>query len=142
MSSSQPAKASNRAAERRQRRYPRYRSEFPVTVTLFSGAEHEQINAHCRDLSEAGIGLLIAAEVPVGEVASLAFSLPGVREPWDVRAVLRCRRGYHYGFEFLSLSQQQGKALAGFASGLERADSDVEKTPPGGDPRDTNNHVT
>jgi c-di-GMP-binding flagellar brake protein YcgR len=128
--SSQPGKALNRAPERRKRRYPRYRSEFPVTVILFSGEEHERIDAHCRDLSQGGIGVLIAADLRVGEVASLAFSLPNMPDSWDVRAVLRCRRGYQYGFEFLSLSQPQSRALAGYLPALERADSDLEKDPP------------
>jgi PilZ domain-containing protein len=121
----EPGKALfKREADRRHRRYPRYRSEFPVTVTLLSGGEHLQLSAHCMDLAEAGIGVLIAADLNLGEVATLAFSIPGRPEPWDVRAVLRHRRGFHYGFEFLSLSEQQGKILLGFLPGLERADSD------------------
>lgn len=122
--SSQPGKALKRASPRLQRRHPRYRSEFPVTVTLFTGEERQHLDAHCRDLSAAGIGVLVAAELSLGEVVSLGFSLPGVPQPWDIRAVLRHRRGYHYGFEFFSLSDQQGEALAGYLPGLERADSD------------------
>jgi hypothetical protein len=95
-------------------------------VTLFSGDEHARLGAHCRDVSQGGIGVLIAADLTVGDVASLAFSLPGVAERLDVRAVLRCRRGYQYGFEFLSLSEHQGKALAGYVPSLVRADSDGE----------------
>lgn len=76
------------------------------------------------DLAEAGIGVLIAADLNLGEVATLAFAIPGRPEAWDVRAVLRHRRGYHYGFEFLSLSEQQGKILLAYLPGLERADSD------------------
>ncbi|HKI25102.1 MAG TPA: PilZ domain-containing protein [Candidatus Sulfotelmatobacter sp.] len=119
--SPQPGKAFARTARRR-RRHPRYRAEFPVAVTLFSGEEHHRLDAHCRDLSAAGIGVLVASELNLGEVASLAFSLGD--HPWEVQAVLRHRRGYHYGFEFLSLSQQQIAALAAYLSGLERADSD------------------
>jgi c-di-GMP-binding flagellar brake protein YcgR len=133
--SAQPGKAPNRTAERRHRRYPRYRSEFPVTVSLFSGQEHESLSAHCRDLSQGGIGVLIAADLNVGEVASLAFSLPSLPQPWSLRAVLRCRRGYQYGFEFLSLSPQQSQALAEYFPALERSDSDFEKDPPPGKPK-------
>jgi c-di-GMP-binding flagellar brake protein YcgR len=128
--SAQPAKAPNRVADRRQRRYPRFRSEFPVTVSLFSGKEHEKLSAHCRDLSQGGIGMLIAAELNVGEVASLVFFLPTLPQPWNLRAVLRCRRGYQYGFEFLALSPQQSQALADYFPSLERSDSDFEKDPP------------
>jgi hypothetical protein len=118
----QPAKAIKRETERRQRRYPRYRSEFPVTVTLLSGHERLRLEAHCRDLSVAGIGVLIAAELTTGEVASLNFSLSGIPLTWEVRAVLRHRRGYHYGFEFFALSDQQSEALAAYLPNLQRAD--------------------
>jgi c-di-GMP-binding flagellar brake protein YcgR len=140
--SSQPVKTPNRVSTRRQRRYPRYRSEFPVTVTLFSGQNHERLDAHCRDLSQGGIGVLVAADLAVGEVASLTFSLPSLPDSWNVRAVLRCRRGYQYGFEFLSLSQQQSKALAGYFPALERSDADFEKQSPETPVRDTKSHVT
>jgi len=122
--SSTPAKALNSAPHRRRRRCPRYRCEFPVNLSVFSGDNHLQLHAHCRDLAEGGIGILVAADLTLGEVASLSFSLPGVQQPWDVRAVLRYRRGYHYGFEFLSLSDRQGKILQSYFEDLERADSE------------------
>jgi len=122
--SSTPGKALNNAPDRRRRRCPRYRCEFPVALSLFSGEEHLRLQAHCRDLSEGGMGVLVAADLTTGEVASLTFSLPGIPQPWDVRAVLRYRRGYHYGFEFLSLSDRQGKMLQGYFQDLERADSE------------------
>jgi len=117
-----PGKVLKRAINRLRRRYPRYRCEFPVAVSLFCGDGHQQLNAHCRDLSEAGIGVLLAAELPPGEVVSLTFALPGGSESWEVRAVLRHRRGFHYGFEFLSISAQQARTLKGYLPSLERAD--------------------
>lgn len=123
--SSQPGKAVKQATERRKRRFPRYRAAFPVALTVLSGGQHQSLEAHCRDLSAAGIGVLLASELALGEVVALTFSLPGL-ESWDVRAVLRHRRGYHYGFEFLSLSDQQGKALAGYLPGLEHTDPEAD----------------
>lgn len=111
-------------AERRQRRHPRYRIEFPVVVILLSEGGHRRIDAHCRDLSVAGIGMLIAAELNLGEVAALSFALPGSPEAWELRAVLRHRRGYHYGFEFLALSNEEGSFLATYLPKLERQDSE------------------
>jgi c-di-GMP-binding flagellar brake protein YcgR len=119
---SSSGKAVSRAPDRRPRLYPRYRCEFPVTVTVFSGEGHLQLNAHCRDLSEGGLGILVAAELSPGDVASLAFSLPGATDCWNIRAILRYRRGYHYGFEFLSLSPQQNQALLTYLPQLERSD--------------------
>lgn len=120
----QPGKALYRGKDRPHRRYPRFRCEFPVTVTLFSGEAHRRLDGRCKDLSAAGIGILIAEEVSLGEVASLAFSLPDQTESWTVRAVLRHRRGYHYGFEFLSLTPRHSRALADYLPRLKRADSD------------------
>lgn len=117
-----PGKAFLDAPGRRQRRFPRYRSSFPVSVTLLAAGRYEQLDAHCKDLSEAGIGVLLAAELTSGEVVYLKFKLPGVPEPWEVRGVLRHRRGYHYGFEFLSLSPEQDGMLKQLVRSLERAD--------------------
>jgi hypothetical protein len=103
--SSQPGKARRAMPERRHRRHPRYRSEFAVAITLFAGNQYQTLEAHCKDLSEAGMGALLAAEVPMGEVVSLNFCLPGLTEAWELRAVLRHRRGFHYGWEFLSLTE-------------------------------------
>jgi c-di-GMP-binding flagellar brake protein YcgR len=122
--SSAPQKAHTAAPNRRQRRYPRYRCEFPVEVSLFHDEGRQLLTAHCRDLSEAGIGVLVAAELTPGEVASMQFNLPGLPQAWDMRAVLRHRRGYHYGFEFLSLSRQQAQTLRDYLPSLPRADSE------------------
>ncbi len=128
--SGHPGKAPKPVPERRHRRYPRYRAEFPVTLTLFCGEGHRRLDAHCRDLSQAGIGVLIAAELTLGEVVSVAFSLPDLPEPWNLRAVLRCRRGYQYGFEFISLSEQHSSKLANYVTGMARLDSDLDPVAP------------
>jgi len=120
MASSNP-KTAPQTPDRRRRRHPRYRTNFPVTVGLLLDNTYQRLEGHCRDLSEAGIGILLAAELSGGEVASLNFSLPN-SGPWELRAVVRHRRGYHYGFEFLSPSKEQKELLAGCVQGLERAD--------------------
>lgn len=122
--SSTPGKALKPAAGRRLRQHARYRCEFPVALKLLSGEEEQHWNAHCRDLSAGGIGVLVAAELKLGEVVSLNFSLPGSPAPWAVRGVLRYRRGYHYGFEFLSLPAEHAKALTRYLPELERSDSE------------------
>jgi c-di-GMP-binding flagellar brake protein YcgR len=122
--SPQPGKALKARAERRQRRHPRYRVEFPVTVMMLSEGEHRRFDAHCRDLSVAGIGMLIAAELKPGEVAALHFAVPGSPQGWELRAVLRHRRGYHYGFEFLAIKPEQTSFLAEYLPKLQREDYD------------------
>jgi hypothetical protein len=91
-------------------------------VNHLLGSHYQRIEGHCKDVSEAGIGVLLAAELNVGEVASLGFSLSASSGPWDVRAVVRYRRGYHYGFEFLSLTVEQAELLKDYLKGQEQID--------------------
>jgi hypothetical protein len=122
----QPGKATkNPATARRRRRHPRYSADFPVAVTLLGGDGYKRLDAHCKDLSVAGIGMLVAEELSTGEVASLDFSLPGTPARWEVRAVLRHRRGYHYGFEFLSLTREQSETLSVFLQKQIRTDTEA-----------------
>jgi hypothetical protein len=107
---------------RRLRRHPRYRTEFRVTTTYLLGNHYQKLEGHCKDLSEAGIGILLAAELNGGEVAALGFLLPGLALPWEVKAVVRYRRGYHYGFEFLSLTEEQREVLDVYLKSLETID--------------------
>ena len=107
---------------RRHRRFPRYRTNFPVAVELLLEKGYKRLDGQCKDLSIAGIGALLAEELAMGEVLALTFSLPLSTAVWHVRAVVRHRRRYHYGLEFLTLSQEQSTLLAAYLAGLERAD--------------------
>jgi PilZ domain len=108
--------------DRRHRRFPRYRTNFPVAVELLLEKEYQRLDGQCKDLSIAGIGALLTEELATGEVLALTFSLPVSAVVWHVRTVVRHRRKYHHGLEFLSLSQEQSALLAAYLAGLERAD--------------------
>jgi|SRR5271163_1186970 len=117
MSASTP-KPATRRSDRRRRRHARYRGDFRVKVSSLRENQYEKREGHCRDLSEAGIGILLAAELNVGDVVGLGFLLPGTELPWEVRVVVRYRRGYQYGFEFLSLAVEQRESLKGYLNHL------------------------
>ncbi len=116
MPASSPKPASS--PDRRRRRHPRYSADFRVTVSYLLENQYQNLEGHCRDLSQAGVGILLAAQLNVGEVADLNFLLPGSALLWEVRAVVRYRRGYQYGFEFLSLTSEQQGALNSYLQGL------------------------
>lgn len=50
--SAKPGRAFTNTPGRRLRRNPRYRSSFPVLVTLLAAGRYESLQAHCKDLSE------------------------------------------------------------------------------------------
>ena len=64
--------------DRRRRRHARYRSNFRVAVSHL-GNHYQTVEGHCRDLSEAGIGILLAAELENGEVIRLSGQGAGRR---------------------------------------------------------------
>jgi hypothetical protein len=107
---------------RRVRRHPRYTCNFPVTVILFAGDSYRRLDAHCRNLSEAGMGILLAEELQAGDVVSLSFYFPESSQEWEVRGVLRHRRGYHYGLEFISASTELHRIMRRFMKGLETSE--------------------
>jgi len=107
---------------RRVRRHLRYTCNFPVTVTLFAGDSYRRLDAHCKNLSEAGMGILLAQELVAGEVVSLKFSFPESSQEWEPRAVLRHGRGYHYGLEFISLTTELSRAIRRFVQGLDTSE--------------------
>ncbi|HVI09613.1 MAG TPA: PilZ domain-containing protein [Candidatus Binatia bacterium] len=113
-------KPSAAPVDRRRRRHVRYRADFRVSVACLAGSEYHKVEGHCRDLSEAGIGILFAAELKTGDVVSLTFSLPG-GSTWQLRGVVRYRHGYHYGFEFLSLPAEQREQIKQYLKELQPA---------------------
>ena len=110
------------AMDRRRRRHSRYRADFSVIASYLEANDYRKLEGHCRDLSEAGMGVLLATDMNIGEVVGLNFSLPGSPSPWELRAVARYRRGYHYGFEFLSLTSGHRESIRTYLKTLEPAD--------------------
>jgi hypothetical protein len=111
MSSSKTKLAKNAFDGRRQRRFTRHRVEFQVTLSHFLGDNYAKFDGHARNLSMSGIGILLAAELNSSEVVKLSFRIPALSAPWEVNAVVRYRRGYQYGLEFVSLSEEQQSEL-------------------------------
>ncbi|MGC1373536.1 MAG: PilZ domain-containing protein [Candidatus Sulfotelmatobacter sp.] len=108
--------------DRRRRRHTRYRADFRVTASHLAANQYQKFEGNSSDLSEAGIGMLLPTDLNSGEVVGLRFSLPGSTLAWELRAVVRYRRGYHYGFEFLSLTGEQREVLKTYLATLEALD--------------------
>lgn len=88
------------------RRFSRYRVDFPIKITVLREAGYEEIRGRCGDIGEGGMGAVLGAEVPKGEV--VAFELPGPKEEvLKGRCITRYRKGLLHGFEFLGLTKEQ-----------------------------------
>jgi PilZ domain len=93
------------------RRFPRYAIDLRMQVTMFQGGEFLNCWGRSTELGEDGIGATLTGELQSGETVSLEIPLPLSPYPLKVRAIVRFRRGLHYGFEFLALNGSQRETL-------------------------------
>ena len=80
------------------RQTPRRLLEAPIIATLDS----KNIRGWSTDVGAGGMGITIAAEVPVGAELIVEFAING-SSSMKVRGVVRYRKGFKYGLEFLMI---------------------------------------
>jgi hypothetical protein len=68
-----------------------------------------------RDISEDGLGAVIPCTLPIGQEVTLEFSIDG-DEDTEVKAVVRHRKSFHYGFEFNNADLSIRRAIANFVA--------------------------
>ncbi len=88
------------------RRYPRYEFETDVTATVLGMERSETARGCSLNINESGIAGLFPTEWDVGASVNLQFSVPFATAPVRVRAVVRNRTSYRYGFEFVDLTPE------------------------------------
>jgi len=104
------------------RRYSRHRADFLLKATSLNEHGYNEIRGRCADIGRGGMGTVLTTEIQSGEVVSLEFVLPNVSEAFSVRAIVRYRRGFMHGLEFLGLSSTQESAISAFCTNLEVVD--------------------
>jgi hypothetical protein len=95
----------------RARRYPRYEFETDMTATMLGMDGSETARGCSLNINQAGIAGLFATEWDLGASVSLQFSVPFTSTPVRVRAVVRNRTSYQYGFEFVDLTPEHSNTI-------------------------------
>ncbi len=83
------------------RRWPRLKIHVPVTVILRKPNKTVYVDGRGHDLNEGGIAVFAGTELSIGQEVEISFTPPYRGEPLTARTVIRNRRGYVYGMEFL-----------------------------------------
>jgi hypothetical protein len=78
------------------RRHPRFKLDANLKIRSRSEG---LLSGYALDLSESGMAAMLVMEVAIGEVVDLDFELP--LGPVSVRAVVRERSAFRYGFQFV-----------------------------------------
>jgi PilZ domain len=75
-----------------------------------------------RDISEVGLGAVIPCALLIGEEVTLEFSMEDMEEI-EVKAVVRHRKSFHYGFEFVEVDPRLCMSIARFVAAAAAAGS-------------------
>ena len=93
------------------RRFPRYVLDVRLVVQVFRSGAVSYLWGRSTEIGADGIGATLTGDLDPGEVVSMEFPLPLAAYPLKLRAAVRHRDGLHYGFEFLTLTEDQHKIL-------------------------------
>src|SRR6202163_3295087 len=97
--------------ETRERVFPRH----PINVTLdliaLRSGVPENLPGRCTDISEAGVGAVVAGELSAGLQVAVELRLPNVGVAVRARALVRYQSRLRCGFEFVGLSVEQRELI-------------------------------
>ncbi len=91
---------------RSMRRWPRLKLQVPVTVIVRKYGKTVFVVGRGTDINDGGIAVFAGTELQIGEEVEISFTPPYRGDPLVARTVVRNRRGYVYGMEFLTGSAE------------------------------------
>jgi len=97
--------------ETRQRVSPRHPISVPVDLIALRSGVPENLPGRCTDLSEAGVGAVVAGELATGQQVAVELRLPNVGVPVRARALVRHQSRLRCGLEFVGLSVEQREMI-------------------------------
>jgi TonB family protein len=100
------------------RSFPRYPVKVPLDVIALRSGVPQNLPGRCADLSEGGVGAMVAGELSPGQQVAIELRLPNVGLPVRTRAVVRYQGAMRCGFEFVGLSAEQREMIRYWAHRL------------------------
>lgn len=93
------------------RRFSRQPINTPLDVIALRSGVPENVPGRCLDLSEGGVGAMVAGELSAGQHVAIELRLPDVGVPLRARARVRYQGKLRCGFEFVGLPQEQQQMI-------------------------------
>jgi len=97
--------------EKPRRVFPRHPINVPLDLIALRSGVPENLPGRCTDLSEAGVGAVVAGELAAGQQVAVELRLPNVGVPVRARALVRYQSRLHCGLEFVGLSVEQREMI-------------------------------
>ncbi len=87
-----------------QRRYKRFKVDIRIKIRRWEEADESAIVVRTYELSEGGMSVYAAEALEIGTFMLAELALPNMVKALRVRAVVRNRRGFRCGLEFVDLA--------------------------------------
>ena len=88
------------------RRFRRFKLDVPVRVIVHNSGSTKVVTGRGTQLNQGGMCVFAGVELKVGEQVGVEFTPPYSGQPIRVPCLVRDRKGYSYGLEFLILSDE------------------------------------
>lgn len=83
----------------------------PLDLIALRSGVPENLPGRCTDLSETGVGAVVAGELCAGQQVAVELRLPNVAVPVRARALVRYQSRLRCGLEFVGLSAEQREMI-------------------------------
>lgn len=93
------------------RAFPRQSINVPLDVIALRSGVPENLPGRCTDISETGVGAVVAGEMSAGQQVAVELRLPNVGVPVRARALVRYQSRLRCGLEFVGLSMDQREMI-------------------------------
>jgi len=97
--------------ETRERGFARHPINVPLDLIALRSGVPDNLPGRCTDISEAGVGAVVAGELAAGQQVAVELRLPNVGVPVRARALVRYQSRLRCGFEFVGLSVEQREMI-------------------------------
>ena len=98
------------------RRFLRYPINVSLDVIALRSGIPNNMPGRCTDLSEAGLGAVVAGELLAGQPVAIELRLPNVGLPVRARAQVRYQDRLRFGLQFVGLSVEQREKIRYWSS--------------------------
>ncbi len=99
-----------------QRGVPRRPLFVPLDVIVLRSGIPENLPGRCTDLSECGVGAIVAGELIPGQQVAVELRLPNLGVPVRSRALVRYQQRLRCGLQFVGLTPEQREMIRYWAS--------------------------
>ncbi len=99
-----------------QRGIPRRPLFVPLDVIVLRSGIPENLPGRCTDLSEGGVGAIVAGELIPGQQVAIELRLPNMGVPVRSRALVRYQQLLRCGLQFVGLTPEQREMIRYWAS--------------------------